>query len=152
MPPATQSCKQSAIDECSKRLVIELNEDELRKLGLRLRPRTVPTVQENKPGRIAFDDRGNAVYEWSDQRFEQEGEDAERARRRALAHPGLAIADEDPNPNEPIRSNPKGIRLGYNPYESGLLAKKAWKPKRDLRELSRWIEMKKKLNSGASDE
>ena len=131
--------------------MIELNEEDLRKLGLRIRPRTVPTLQENKPGRIAFDDRGNAVYEWTDHRLEEEGEDAERARRRALAHPGLALTDDEPNPNAPIRNNPKGIRLGYDPYESGLLAKKEWKPKRDLRELSRWIEMKKKINADASD-
>lgn len=124
----------------------ELNEDELRKLGLRLRPRTVAKAEENKPGRIAFDDRGNAVYEWTDERLELEGEDAERARRRALAHPGLAIADDEPNPNEPIRNNPKGLRVGYNPYESGLLTKKGSRPKRDLRELSKWIEMRKKLN------
>jgi hypothetical protein len=127
-------------------LVIELNEDDLRKLGLRIRPRTIEKSQENKPGRISFDDRGNAVYEWSDHRLEEEGEDAERARRRALAHPGLAIADDDPNPNDPIRNNPKGLRVGYDPYESGLLAKKDRKPKRDLRELSKWIEMKKKVN------
>ena len=105
-------------------MVRKVNEDDLRKLGLRLRPRKIPRTDEGKPGRIAFDDRGNAVYEWKDERFEEEGEQAERARRRALSHPGLTVVEEDPNPNEPIRINPKGLRVGYNPYESGLLKKK----------------------------
>jgi hypothetical protein len=126
-------------------VVRKVNEDDLRKLGLRLRPRKIPRTDEGKPGRIAFDDRGNAVYEWKDERFEEDGEQAERARRRALAHPGLTVVEEDPNPNEPIRINPKGLRVGYNPYESGLLKKKEWKPKKDLRQLSKWIETKKKV-------
>jgi hypothetical protein len=127
------------------KLVTKVNEDDLRKLGLRVRPRTQPTVEDDKPGRISFDELGNAVYQWNDQQLEQDGEDGERARRRALAHPGLTVVDEDPNPNAPIRNNPKGLRIGYNPYESGLLAKKDWKRKRDLRELSKWIETKKKV-------
>jgi hypothetical protein len=129
-----------------------LNEDDLRKLGLRLRPRPEPTVQENKPGHIAFDDRGNAIYEWNDERLGEDGEDGERARRRALAHPGLTTVEDEPNPNAPIRNNPKGLRLGYNPYESGLLASKERKRKKDLRELSKWIEMKKKARERPPDE
>jgi hypothetical protein len=122
-----------------------LNEDDLRKLGLRLRPRNIPKANEDKPGRIAFDDLGNAIYEWTDQRLEGDSEAAERARRRALAHPGLTMVEDDPDPNAPIRTNPKGLRIGYNPYESGLLKKKEWKPKKDLRQLSKWIETKKKV-------
>ena len=106
----------------------------------------------SQPGHIAFDDRGNAVYEWNDERLQEEGEDGERARRRALAHPGLAMVEDDPDPNAPIRNNPKGLRLGYDPYESGLLTKKEKRPKRDLRELSKWIEMKKKVNDRLPEE
>lgn len=129
-----------------------MNEDDLRKLGLRVRRRPEPVERDNQPGHIAFDDRGNAVYEWNDRRLEEEGEDGERARRRALAHPGLSMMEDEPNPNDPIRNNPKGLRVGYNPYESGLLAKKERKPKRDLRELSKWIEMKKKVNDRPPEE
>ncbi len=106
----------------------------------------------SQPGHIAFDDRGNAVYEWNDERLQEEGEDGERARRRALAHPGLAMVEDDPDPNAPIRNNPKGLRLGYDPYESGLLTKKEKRPKRNLRELSKWIEMKKKVNDRPQEE
>ncbi|NLG75792.1 MAG: hypothetical protein GX535_06115 [Xanthomonadaceae bacterium] len=121
-------------------------------MGLRVRRRPEPVRRQNRPGHIAFDDRGNAIYEWNDERLGDEGEDAERLRKRALAHPGLAVVEDEPNPNEPIRNNPKGLRLGYNPYESGLLTKKERRPKRDLRELSKWIEMKKKLNSKPPEE
>jgi hypothetical protein len=123
-----------------------LNE-ELKKLGLRVRPRTVANAarEARKPGHIAFDDRGNAVYEWNE---ELAADDAETARRRALAHPGLALVHEDPPPNAPIRNNVHGLRLGYNPYESGLLPKKPLRKKRDLRELSKWIETRRRLQRG----
>lgn len=123
----------------------ELNDD-LKKLGYRLRPRV---VEPKQPGRIAFDERGNAVYEWNDDRFSADSEEGERARRKALDHPGLSFVEEEQPANTPIRNNAKGTRLGYNPYESGLLQRKRTAPKRDLRELSKWIEMKKRV--GDSD-
>ena len=130
--------------------------DELKKLGLRIRPRTVAQSRPDpsrpeRPGQIAFDDRGNAIYAWKDDLLVQDSEDAEKARRRALEHPGLSMVDEDPLPNAPIRNNHKGTRVGYNPYESGLL-KKEYKKKKDLRELSKWLELKRKVEGGKSDE
>lgn len=122
--------------------------DELKKLGLRIRPRVVePRARpsQQKPGQIAFDDRGNAVYAWNDDRLIEDSEDGERARRQALDHPGLSLVDEEPRPGAPIRNNVKGLRVGYNPYDSGVLGKKKRKTKRDLRELSKWIETKRKL-------
>jgi hypothetical protein len=131
--------------------------DELKKLGLRIRPRVVePRVdkpaQPGQPGQIAFDDRGNAIYEWQDESLKQEGEAGERARNQALAHPGLAIVDDEAPVNAPIRSNPKGLRVGYNPYESGVLAKKGPPKKRDLRELSKWMEAKRKAKPDGHEE
>lgn len=116
--------------------------EQLKKLGFRLRPRVVESKQ---PGRIAFDERGNAVYEWNDDRLSQDGEAGERARRKALDHPGLSMVEEEQAGNAPIQNNAKGLRMGYNPYESGLLPKKGAARKRDLRELSKWIEMKKRV-------
>jgi hypothetical protein len=124
--------------------------DELKKLGLRIRPRTVKPREEKVPGQIAFDDRGNAVYSWSDH-LTEDGENGERARRDALDHPGLSMVDDEPHANAPIRQNRQGHRVGYNPYESGLLARKAPPKKRDLRELSKWLEMKRKLNGPTED-
>lgn len=101
----------------------------MKKLGLRVRPRTV--AAEKVDGNAQFERDNDLLAEDSD---------------TAPAHPGLAIVDDEPPANVPIRSNPKGLRLGYNPYESGLLAKKERKPKRNLQELSRWIDMKRKLD------
>jgi len=128
--------------------------DELKKLGLRLRPRVVAPREPKpgQPGQIAFDDRGNAVYEWQDQALNEDGEAGERARKQALAHPGLALVDDEQPANAPIRNNPKGLRNGYNPYESGLLARKGTSKKRDLRELSKWMEAKKKAKPNGHEE
>ena len=119
--------------------------DELKKMGLRLRPRT---VEPQQPGRIAFDDRGNAIYAWNEDQLSLDGEEGERARRKALDHPGLTMVEDEPVANAPIRNNTKGLTVGYNPYESGLLAQKeAPKKKTDLRELSKWLEMKKRVEN-----
>jgi hypothetical protein len=123
--------------------------DDLKKTGYRLRPRV---VEPQQPGRIAFDERGNAVYAWNDDRFSADGEAGERARRKALDHPGLSFVEEERPANTPIQNNSKGTRLGYNPYESGLLQRKPTAPKRDLRELSKWIEMKKKVGGSTRGE
>jgi hypothetical protein len=125
--------------------------DELKKLGLRIRPRVV-APRPQKPGRIAFDERGNAIYEWDDARLAADGEDGERARRTALEHPDLSIVEDEPA-NAPMRSNPKGLRIGYNPYESGLLAKKKEAGrKRDLRQLSKWMEVKRKAKPDGDED
>jgi hypothetical protein len=126
--------------------------DQLRKLGLRVRTRAIEKSPQGKPGTIAFDELGNAVYEWSNDTLGADGELGERARNKALQHHGLSLVDDEPAKNAPIQENPKGLRVGYNPYESGMLAKKERKPKKDLRELSKWVDLKRKLEKKKSDE
>jgi hypothetical protein len=109
-------------------------------------------VEPAQPGRVSYDDRGNAVYNWVDGRCNEDGEAGERARRKALDHPGLSFVEDEQPVNAPIQNNAKGTRVGYNPYESGLLKRKTTGPKRDLRELSKWIEMKKKVATNGSGE
>jgi len=128
--------------------------DELKKLGLRIRPRVVEShaKKPERPGQIGFDDRGNAIYEWKEDYLTEDGAAGERARDKALAHPGLAIVEEEGPANSPIRNNTKGLRNGYNPYESGLLAKKGPRKKVDLRELSKWMEAKKNAKADGQEE
>lgn len=81
-------------------------------------------------GRVCFDDRGNASWEtW---------------RGRRLEHAGLALADQAPSPGAPINVKAAG---GHDPYESGVIMKKTEERprKEDLRALSQWIELQKKL-------
>ena len=106
----------------------------------------VGTPPGEKPGKVAFDERGNAIYSWHDDRLDEDSQTGERLRDKALQHHGLAIADDEGPANAPIRANPKGSRIGYNPYESGLLTPKQTKRKRDLHELSKWIDAKRRLN------
>jgi hypothetical protein len=119
--------------------------DDSKKMGYRLRART---VEPQQPGRIKFDDRGNAIYAWNEDQLSLDGE----ARRKALDNPGLSMVEDEPVVNAPIQHNTRGLTLGYNPYESGLLAQKEEpKKKTDLRQLSKWLEMKKRLETNGSD-
>ena len=128
--------------------------DELKKLGLRIRPRVVESRAQKpgQPGQVAFDDRGNAVYQWKDEHLTEDGAAGERARDKALANPGLAIVEDEGPANAPIRNNTKGLRNGYNPYESGLLNRKGPHKKVDLRKLSKWMEAKKTAKFDGTEE
>ena len=64
---------------------------------------------------------------------------------RALVDPRLQVKDDDDDPLNPIQSNPKGLKSGYNPYNSGALGKQSWKKKKNLKELSKWIELRKQI-------
>jgi hypothetical protein len=91
-------------------------------------------VGEGVSGRVGHDDRGNAVWEWARDRVDA-----------PLAHTALSIVeDEQPLPLATVKLNKVAAKAGYNPYESGLIErKKVASKKRDLRELSRWIEQRK---------
>lgn len=94
---------------------------------------------DNPTGRVAHDERGNAVWKWS-----QELEvlpfqfDAST----------LSVAEDAPSPVGNVAINKVAVKSGYNPYESGLILKKRAK-KRDLKELSRWIEARKRAAEDA---
>jgi hypothetical protein len=99
-------------------------------------------------GRINFDDRGNAFFEWRDDLLGEDNDAAQRRRDQALESPGLSLVDDGlPLCKDPA---PRDCRSGYNPYESGVLDRKAPPKKRDLRELSRWIEAKRRAEGDKS--
>ena len=105
------------------------------------------------PGHLGTDDRGNVTWEWSeDEDLLAEDTLGAAERVRALVDPRLQVKDDEDDPLNPIRSNPKGLKTGYNPYNSGALGKQSWKKKKDLKELSKWIELRKKLAEKKPDE
>jgi hypothetical protein len=101
------------------------------------------------PGQLAVDDRGNNSWEWADDP-ELLADDilGNTARLRALAPSDLKLADEETaaidRPPIPVRKSPQS---GYNPYNSGEPTKQSWKKKRDLRQLGKWIELRKRLRN-----
>jgi len=98
------------------------------------------------PGHLGTDDRGNVTWEWTDDEDLLAEDTLGAAERvRALVDPKLQVKDDDDDPLNPIRSNPKGLKSGYNPYNSGALGKQSWKKKKNLKELSKWIELRKKV-------
>ncbi len=109
------------------------------------------TTEPSEPGRLAENDRGNVAWEWAQDDALQSDDTAGAIERlRVLVDPKLVVVDEDP-PNT-LKHNAKGLKQGYNPYDSGALGKTERKKKKNLRELSKWIETKRKVEeSGNSD-
>jgi hypothetical protein len=65
---------------------------------------------------------------------------------RALVDPSLdVVEDQDADPRNLLRTSTKALKSGYNPYNSGALGKNQWKKKKNLKELSKWIELRKKM-------
>jgi hypothetical protein len=105
-----------------------------------------PATKGGDPGHLGLDDRGNVTWEWQDEGDLLADDTLGGAERlRALVNPALQVKDDDEDPLNPIRSNPKGLKSGYNPYNSGALGKQSFKKKKNLKELSKWIELRKKL-------
>jgi hypothetical protein len=94
-------------------------------------------------GRVKFDDRGNAVWEWS-VATGAFGREVTTERLQKLEHPALSIADDAPTPLDTVRPNPLGTKKGYDPYDSGKLGKRPEAPrKKDLRRLGEFLKLKK---------
>jgi hypothetical protein len=106
---------------------------------------------QKSTGRVKFDDRGNAVWEWQVATGAFAAE-VSTQRLQKLAAPGLSIADDAPTPFETVRANPLGTKKGYDPYDSGRLGKKPPPAKKDLRRLSEWLKLKKQAEGNKDDE
>jgi hypothetical protein len=104
-------------------------------------------------GRVKFDDRGNAVWEWavSTGAF---GNELSPERLQKLEHPALSIIDEPKPASETVRANPLGAKKGYDPYDSGKLGKAAAAPrkKKDLRRLGEFLKLKKQAAKNKKSE
>lgn len=108
---------------------------------------------KKQSGRVQFDDRGNAIWEWavSTGAF---GREVSTERLKKLENPGLSLADDAPTPFDKVKPNPQGVVKGYNPYDSGKLARTGPQPKKtDLRKLGDWLRLKKQAgNKGPDDD
>jgi hypothetical protein len=106
---------------------------------------------DKSTGRVKFDERGNAVWEWqvTTGAF---GVEVSTQRLQKLEHPALSIADDAPTPFETVRANPLGTKKGYDPYDSGRLGKKPPPAKKDLRKLSEWLKLKKQAEANKDEE
>lgn len=106
---------------------------------------------DKSTGRVKFDERGNAVWEWqvTTGAF---GVEVSTQRLQKLEHPALSLADDSPTPFETVRANPLGTKKGYDPYDSGKLGKKPPPAKKDLRRLSEWLKLKKQAESNKDEE
>jgi hypothetical protein len=106
---------------------------------------------DKSTGRVKFDERGNAVWEWqvTTGAF---GVEVSTQRLQKLEHPALSIAEDAPTPFETVRANPLGTKKGYDPYDSGRLGKKPPPAKKDLRKLSEWLKLKKQAEANKDEE
>src|SRR5450759_1907749 len=108
-------------------------------------------AEPKRTGRVQFDDRGNAIWEWAIATGAF-GREVSTERLQKLEHPALSLAEDAPTPCDHVKANPQGTVKGYNPYDSGKLDKKPEPArKKDLQRLSEWLKLKKQA-AGNTDE
>jgi len=125
------------------------------KPGARDAPATQPAgVTRNNSGRVKFDDRGNAVWEWA-VATGSFATDVSTSRLKKLENHTLSLADDEPPPaaSNIVKPNPKGAVQGYSPYDSGLLAKADRTPakKKDLRRLGEFLKLREQATRNKQD-
>jgi hypothetical protein len=108
-------------------------------------------LPDGKSGRVQFDARGNAVWEWS-VATGAFGREVSTERLKKLDIDGLSLAEDAPTPFDCVKPNPLGVVKGYNPYDSGKLGQaQQTQKKTDLRKLGDWLKLKKQA-AGNKDE
>jgi hypothetical protein len=115
-------------------------------------PKNVASPDDKKSGRVKFDDRGNAVWEWS-VATGAFGREVSTDRLKKLENDALSLAEDAPTALGLVQSNPLGTVKGYNPYDSGKLGKTQEAPKKtDLRKLGDWLKLKKQAADKKDDD
>lgn len=123
---------------------------------------------EKKSGRVTFDARGNAVWEWS-MSTGIFGRDVDSDRLKKLEAPDLKIADDPPQKAKAFGTSPDQRGPGFDPYNTHAQKPTGTQPKStgadpyntvssgpgktgdssgkptDLRRLSEWIKRQREL-------
>lgn len=110
-------------------------------------------VTSNNTGRVKFDERGNAIWEWAVTTGSFSTEVSTQRLRKLDSQ--LSLADEAPPArSELVKENPKGVVQGYSPYDSGHLVKETApaKKKTDLRRLSEWLKLRNQANQNKNSD
>ncbi len=113
-------------------------------------PPKKPRTARKPAGRVGFDDRGNAVWEWAPNVVEAQTA-REEDRLRLLDNSSLSLLDE-----KTAGTSGKGPVVGpvggYNPYDStrpaakpGAGAAQSKTRRKDLRKLGEWLALRTKL-------
>jgi hypothetical protein len=107
-------------------------------------PQASPGDAPKNSGSVKFDDRGQAIWEWSmaTGKFQTA---STSTRLKKLTAVELSLVEHEPAPTQAVRVNTTGAKKGYDPYDSGQLSKanKEKPVKKDLRKLGEWIRSKK---------
>jgi hypothetical protein len=127
-----------------------------------------PSPPDKKSGRVTFDARGNAVWEWS-MSTGIFGRDVDSERLKKLEAPDLEIADDLPQKAKAFGTSPDQRGPGFDPYNTHAQKPVAVQPKStgsdpynnlsaspgrkgdgtgkptDLRRLSEWIKRQREL-------
>jgi hypothetical protein len=106
------------------------------------------SVSSPKSGRVTFDSRGNAVWEWS-MATGAFGREVDTKRLEKLAAKDLKIMEDPAKPASQGPAAPKADDRGSDPYNTagdavGRQANPPGKPT-DLRKLGEWIKQQKAL-------
>lgn len=111
--------------------------------------------EEQKSGRVTFDSRGNAVWEWS-MSTGIFGRNVDTKRLKKLEANDLKIVEDPTSKEKTFALKPaKQVGGGFDPYNSSgativPTSKPTPKPK-DLRRLSEWIQQQKSLGKKTTD-
>lgn len=101
-----------------------------------------PVLDGPRTGRVKFDARGNAIWEWA-VATGAFGRDVSTERLKTLENHSLSLADD--SSAEAARPGAPGGVKGYNPYDNGKPrgSAAAAAKKTDLRKLGEWLKLKK---------